>query len=85
MITRDEIAGKIAAWLRHEMTLDSLVDWAERVLQEGEFPEHEASELAAIVARLGTADVRGFGIEWRECEQLLSRLGYTVRFEITAA
>jgi hypothetical protein len=39
--------------------------------------------LADIVARLGVADVREFGLSWEDCEQLLKRLGYTAHLDIT--
>jgi hypothetical protein len=49
------------------------------------FDEPDAAELAAIVGRLGVADVRSFGLTWEDCEQLLKRLGYTAHVDITAA
>ncbi len=42
-------------------------------------------ELAEIVARLGRADVRAFGLTWEECGQLLHQLGYKPHVELTAA
>ncbi len=42
-------------------------------------------ELAEIVARLGRADARAFGLTWEECEQLLHQLVYKAHVEITAA
>jgi hypothetical protein len=42
-------------------------------------------ELAEIVARLGLADARAFGLTWQECEQLLHQLGYKAHVELTAA
>lgn len=38
-ITTHTVAEKLAAYLRHEMTLGQLVDWAENALMEGEFAE----------------------------------------------
>ena len=29
-VTRQSVAAKLAAYLRHELGLDALVDWAER-------------------------------------------------------
>jgi hypothetical protein len=51
---------KIAAWLRHEITQEQLVTWAEEAIQEGGFPDAEAAELAQVVGRLGLADVKEF-------------------------
>lgn len=48
---------------------------------EGEFAETDHDMLRDVVARLGVADVRAFGLTWEDCQQVLSRLGY--RAEIT--
>jgi hypothetical protein len=71
--------------LRHEISEADLVDWAEEAIRDGEFAEMDAGELAAVVGRLGLADVKEFGLSWGDCEALLHQLGYTVKVEITAA
>ena len=85
MITRQLVAEKIAAWLHHEISLESLVDWAETAMMQEPFTEPDVVDLATIVGRLGAADVRSFGLTWEDCEQLLKQLGYTVHVDITAA
>jgi glycine/D-amino acid oxidase-like deaminating enzyme len=85
MITREMVAKKIAAWLQHELTLETLVDWAETALMNEDFADDETSQLAKVVARLATADVRNFGLSWDDCEKLLKQLGYVAHVEITAA
>jgi len=84
MITRQLVAEKIAAWLHHEMSLEALVDWAEKAMMQEAFAEPDVVDLAAIVGRLGAADVRSFGLTWEDCEQLLKQLGYTAHVDITA-
>jgi len=84
-ITKQTVAERIAAYLRHEMSLAQLVDWAERALMEGQLEEHNASILSAVIGRRGVADVRAFGLAWEDCEQLLRELGYAPRVEIVAA
>ncbi len=84
-ITKQTVAERIAAYLRHEMSLAQLVDWAERALMEGQLEEHNAGMLSAVIGRLGVADVRAFGLAWEDCEQLLRELGYAPRVEIVAA
>ena len=83
-ITKQTVAEKIAAYLHHEMTLAQLVDWAERALMDGEFAEQEFAAVRDVVSRLGVADVRSFGLAWEDCEQLLQRLGYRARVEVSA-
>lgn len=83
-ITRQVVADKIAAYLRHELEMAQLVEWAEGALMEGVFAEDDAAMLAEVVARLGVADVRAFGLAWEDCEDLLRRLGFKSRVEVVA-
>jgi hypothetical protein len=84
-ITKQIVADKIAAYLHHEITPAQLVDWGERALMDGEFDERDAATISFVVARLGVADVRAFGLAWEDCEQLLHRLGFSPRVEVVAA
>ena len=83
-ITKQTVADKIAAYLHHEITLAQLVDWAERAVMDGELAESDATTLAAVIARLGVADVRAFGLAWEDCEDLLRKLGFSPRVEVVA-
>jgi hypothetical protein len=85
MITRQSVADKIAAWLHHDLSLDGLVDWAEQALMQEDFDDTHSATIAAVVGRLGTADVRSFGLSWEDCEDLLKQLGFTAHVEISAA
>lgn len=84
-ITKQTVADRIAAYLRHEITQAQLVDWAENALMEGEFAEEDAATISAVVARVGIADVRAFGLTWSDCEDLLRQLGFHARIEIVTA
>jgi hypothetical protein len=84
-ITKQTVADKIAAYLHHEITLAQLVDWSERALMDGEFAERDAKTLLSVIARLGVADVRVFGLAWEDCEELLRKLGFSPRVEVVAA
>jgi len=84
-VTKKAVADKIAAYLHHEMALSQLVDWAENAMMEGTFGERDAGILSSVVARLGVADVRAFGLSWEDCEQLLRQLGFAARVEVVAA
>ena len=77
-------AQKLTAYLHQEVSLGQLVDWAETALPDGEFADQEADALRYVVSRLGVADVRGFGLTWEDCENLLDRLGYRTRVEVFA-
>ena len=84
-ITKKTVADKIAAYLRHEISLAQLVDWSENALMEGEFGEADVATLSDVIARLGVADVRAFGLTWEDCEDLLRKLGFAPRVEIVAS
>ncbi len=79
--TRTQVIEKIYDYLRHRSTLAELVDWAEQVMMEGDFAAADYALLRDVVARLGVADVRAFGLTWEACEELVGRLGY--RAEVT--
>ncbi|MEW6201306.1 MAG: hypothetical protein AB1546_04980 [bacterium] len=85
MITREVVVEKIRAYLHHEIPLEALVDWAESAMMEGEFDERDHDDIRDVVARIGLADVRAFGLTWDDCEQLLKTLGYSTRVEIVMA
>ena len=42
---------------------------------DGEFDPAHLSTIRDVVARIGIADVRSFGLTWEDCEQLLTQLG----------
>lgn len=84
-ITKKTVADKIAAYLHHEMTLAQLVDWSENVLMDGELADRDAGAISSVIARLGVADVRAFGLAWEDCEELLHQLGFSPRVEVVAA
>ena len=84
-ITKQAVADRIAAYLHHRITLAQLVDWAENALMEGELEEKDAAAISAVVARLGVADVRAFGLAWDDCEELLGQLGFSARIEIVTS
>jgi cobyrinic acid a,c-diamide synthase len=85
IITRQVVAEQIAAYLHRRITAAQLVDWAENALMEGEFEEKDAETIAAVVARLGVADVRAFGLAWDDCEELLRQLGFSARIDIVTS
>ena len=83
-MTKQTVADNIAAYLRHEITLAQLVDWAEKTLIEGEFAEDDAQTVSSVISRLGVADVGAFGLLWDGCVELLHDLGFSPRIEVVA-
>ena len=83
-VTKQTVVEKIAGYLRHDISLQELVDWAEKIMMDGELAEHDTDVLSVVVSRLGLADVRAFGLSWEDCEGFLRQLGYSARIEIVA-
>jgi hypothetical protein len=84
VITSKIVAEKLSAYLHHELGLNELVDWAEKIMMEGDFEEENYETLREIVSRLGVADVKAFGLTWEDCERFLNQLGYKVRVEVVS-
>ena len=85
IITKQTVADKLTAYLHHQITLAQLVDWSEQALMDGELAEQDAKTLSSVIARLGVADVRTFGLTWEVCEELFHKLGFSPRVEVVAA
>lgn len=84
LVTRQSVAEKLGAYLRHELSLAALVDWAELALMNNDFDPTDLTVIRNAVARIGAADVRAFGLAWEDCERLLSQLGYSAQVNIVA-
>jgi len=84
LVTRESVAEKLGAYLRHDLSLAALVDWAESALMNNDFDPAHLTTIRDAIARIGTADVRTFGLAWEDCEQLLSQLGYSAQVNIVA-
>ena len=84
VITSKTVADKVAAYLRHDVTLAELVDWAENALMVGKVDERNISVISAALASLGVADVRAFGLSWEDSEDLLRKLGYAAHVQIVS-
>jgi hypothetical protein len=84
-ISREDVAAKLRAYLRHELPLKELVDWAERAMYDGEFDNEHFDAIRDAVAKLGLADVKAFGLTLEDCEALLGRRGYSMRVDIVSA
>lgn len=85
MVTKDTVRGKLLAYLNHRISLAELVDWAEKVMMDGELDKRDPAMLRDILARIGLADVREFGLSWEDCSAFLARLGYVVQVNAVPA
>ena len=55
--------------------------WAESVLMEDAIQDEDTDNVRDILAKLGLADVKPFGLSWEDCNEIMSRLGYVLRID----
>ena len=84
-IENRNVVGKLTDYLNHRVSLPELVDWAEQAMMDGDFVGKDWKTVRDIVARIGVADVRAFGLTWEDCEQSLMKLGYRTEVQISQA
>jgi hypothetical protein len=85
MITRKNAAEMLNKYLRHEITLNHFVDWAENALMQEDFESAYIDSIRDVIAQIGLADTRAFGLTWEDYEKMFERLGYTVKINVEAA
>ena len=81
-VTKKDVVDKILAYLNRSITLEQMVDWAERMICEADYEEKDFELIKEILSHLGVADIKEFGLSWDECYDYLSRLGYRVRVTV---
>ena len=82
MITKKIIGDHLLAYLQHRLSLDELTNWAENALMDGNYEDDTEHTLRNALAQLGLADVKAFGLEWKDCEAIMKSLGF--KLEVTA-
>lgn len=82
MITKKIIADKLLAYLQHRLSLEDLVNWAEQALIESSFEDDNSHTIRNTLSQLGLADVKAFGLEWKDCEAIMEKLGF--KLEVNA-
>ena len=81
IITKQQLAVNLLNYLQHKTSLEDLVLWAEESLMEGDIQEEEPEVVRDILARLGLADVKTFGLFWEDCNEIMQKLGYVLHIE----
>ncbi|HEX9975162.1 MAG TPA: hypothetical protein VGD14_24120 [bacterium] len=82
LVTRKILMNKIMAYLNHRIELPELIDWAEQAMMDADFEEQYFDDIRNIVAKIGLANIKAFGLTWQDCEDFLQRLGYRARVEV---
>jgi len=84
-VTRESVAQHLGDYLHGTLSISGLVDWAESAMCDGDFDEAQSAVLSDIVARIGVADVRAFGLTWEECREMLRSLGCPAKGDLVTA
>jgi hypothetical protein len=84
-VTADSVAQHLTDYLHRSLSLADLVTWAENAMMDSEFDDREVEIITPIVARLGLADVKEFGVTWDDCYSFLGQLGYQVNVVVSKA
>lgn len=82
MVTKKIIGDQLLAYLQHRLSLNELTDWAENTLMNGGYEDDALHTSRNALAKLGLADVKVFGLEWKDCESIMADLGY--KLEVSA-
>lgn len=83
LVTRKTLVDMLLKYINRKIDLSKLVDWAEEMIREADFEEGSFELIRDILARVGLADVREFGLTWDDCYDYLHRLGYDVKIELS--
>jgi len=82
ILTRKLLAEMLIKYINREIDLSSLVNWAEDTMREADFENSSFELIREILARIGLADVREFGLTWDDCYEYMHKLGYNVKVEL---
>lgn len=82
IVTRKLLVEMLLKYINRAISLAELVDWAEEMVREADFEEGYFELIKDILARIGLADVREFGLTWDDCYDYLHKLGYDVKVEL---
>ena len=81
IITKQELAVNLLNYLQHKTTLSDLVSWAENAFMEGDIQGEDPEVVRDILAKLGLAEVKEFGLFWDDCTVYMQKLGYVLKID----
>ena len=84
MITKKIIADKLLAYLQHRLPLEDLVNWAEQTLMTSSYDDDNSHTIRNTLSQLGLSDVKAFGLEWKDCEAIMEKLGFKLKVNALA-
>lgn len=79
---KKSIADKLLAYLQDRLPLEDLVNWAEQALMNSSYEDDNSHTIRNTLSQLGLADVKAFGLEWKDCETIMEKPGF--KLEVNA-
>ena len=77
-ITKKAVSEKVLEYLQHQIRLEEMVHWSENLLMNSNFEDDNEHTVRNILARIGSADVKAFGLTWEDCEKVMHQLGFSL-------
>ena len=84
ILTKKVLVNMLIKYINRRIDLSDLVNWAEEMIKESDFEDEHFELLRDIIAQIGLADVREFGLSWDDCYNYLHKLGYDVKVKVSA-
>jgi len=84
-VTKELLAEKITDYLLRRISISDLVNWSENMIMEAEYNDEDFELIREILAHLGVADVKQFGLSWDDWYGFLDRLGYQLDIKVSKA
>jgi len=81
IITKQQLAVNLLNYMQRKLSLEELVSWAEDAFMEGDIQDEDTEVVRDILAQLGLADVKEFGLYWEDCDSMMRRLGYALKID----
>ena len=82
LVTRKKLVDMLLKYINRTIDLTNLIDWSEEMIREADFENGSFELIRDILARIGLADVREFGLTWDDCYDYLHKLGYDIKVEL---
>lgn len=81
IITKQELAVHLLNYLQRKLTIADLVNRAKGAFMEGDIQGEDQEVVRDVLARLGLADVKSFGLLGDECDDMMRKLGYVLKID----
>ncbi len=81
IVTKQLLAVNLLSYLQHKKSLDDLVNWAEDAFMDGKINDDDHEVVGSILARIGVADVKAFGLTLEDCDEIMRKLGYELKID----